>query len=176
MVALGCVAQAFALQSVLGSDVTATRLFSRLLWNDLVESLGGTIHLNSADGSAICDVPFLTLLTSLVVASAVALIGFAAIFSIVSKSEKASLTSLMEETCRVAVSGWRWWLLPWLWEMARILAFTGGFETTMVMMTALYHYVIAVSLAGWSTSLVVPLFRPADAFVASLPTSSCSRQ
>ncbi len=176
MVALGCVAQAFALQSVLGSDVTATRLFSRLLWNDLVESLGGTIHLNSADGSAICDVPFLTLLTSLVVASAVALIGFAAIFSIVSKSEKASLTSLMEETCRVAVSGWRWWLLPWLWEMARILAFTGGFETTMVMMTALYHYVIAVSLAGWSTSLVVPLFRPADAFVASKPVSSEAKE
>lgn len=172
IVALGCVAQAFALQSVLGSDVTATRLFSRTLWNDVVGLLGGTIQLNSIDRSAVCDVPFLALLICLIVASAAALVGFAATFSFVSKLKKnAHSTPLMEETCRAAVSGWRWWLLPWMWEMARILAFTGGFETTMVMMTALYHYVIAVSLAGWSTSLVVPLFRPADAQEVSSPTT-----
>jgi uncharacterized membrane protein len=160
MVALGCVALAFALQSVLGSDVTATRFFSRQLWNSVAVLLGGQIQINSVDQSAVCDVPFLALLTILLGASAVALVGFAAIVSFRSKPEQnAGKASVVEQTCRVAISGWRWWLLPWLWEMARILVFTAGFDTTLVMMTALYYYVMAASLAGWITSLVVPLFR-----------------
>lgn len=163
IVVLGSVAQAFALQSVLGSDVTATRILSRQLWNDLVGLLGGQIQIDQVDQSAICDVPFLPLLSVLTVASAVALAGLAIIVSVSRKSEPGgSVPSLTVQTCRVAVSGWRWWLLPWLWEMTRILVFTGGFDTTMVMMTALYHYVLAVSVAGWSASLVVPLFCPSE--------------
>ena len=158
MVVLGCVAQAFALQSVLGSDVTATRLFSRPLWSHLVDVLGGKILVNPVDQSAVCDVPFLSLLTLLMIVSGVALTGFAVATAVWRKAQQSGSTlSPAEQTCRVAVSGWRWWLLPWLWEMARILVFTGGFETTMVLMTALYHYVLAVSVAGWSASLVVPL-------------------
>jgi uncharacterized membrane protein len=158
MVLLGCIAQAFALQSVLGSDVTATRLFSRPLWSQLVDVLGGKILVNSVDQSAVCDVPFLSLLMLLLIVSGVALTGFAAATAVWRKSTQSGSTfSLAGQICRVAVSGWRWWLLPWLWEMVRILVFTGGFETTMVMMTALYHYVLAVSVAGWSASLVVPL-------------------
>lgn len=176
IVVFGCVAQAFALQSVLGSDVTATRILSRQLWNDLAELLGGKIRFNQVDQSAVCDVPFLSLLVVLAVASAVALAGFAVVASVSRKSEQSGRTlSLIEQTCRVAVSGWRWWLLPWLWEMARILAFTGGFDTTMVMMTALYHYVLAVSLAGWSASLVVPLFREADGSGPSGQVSSADQ-
>ena len=160
---LGCVAQAFALQSVLGSDVTATRLFSRQMWNNLADVLGGKIQVNPVDQSAVCDIPFLSLLMLLAIVSAIAIAGFAVVDS-VSRMSQQSGSSLApaEQTCRVAVSGWRWWLLPWLWEMARILVFTGGFETTMVMMTALYHYVLAVSVAGWSASLVVPLCRSTD--------------
>ena len=163
MVVLGCVAQAFALQSVLGSDVTATRLFSRPLWSNLVDMLGGKIQVNPVDQSAVCDVPFLSVLIVLAVCSAVALAGFvAAAFVRRTSPQSGSTISLAAQTCRVAVSGWRWWLLPWLWEMSRILVFIGGFETTMVMMTALYHYVLAVSVAGWSASLVVPLCRSTE--------------
>ncbi|MGZ0168209.1 MAG: DUF2079 domain-containing protein [Planctomycetales bacterium] len=158
MVVLGCVALAFALQSVLGSDVTATRFFSRQLWNSVAVLLVGQIQSNSVDLSTVCDVPFLVLLTVLLGASAVALVGFAATISFRRKSvQTASKASVVEQTCRVAISGWRWWLLPWLWEMTRILVFTAGLDTTLVMMTALYYYVMAVALAGWVTSLALPL-------------------
>ena len=160
IVVLGCVGQAFALQSVLGSDVTATRILSRQLWSNLAGLLGGQLQINPVDQSAVCDVPFLSLLVVLAVASAVALAAFAVVASVKRKSQPGDSTPpLIVEICRVAVSGWCWWLLPWLWEMARILSFIGGFDTTTVMMTALYHYVLAVSLAGWSASLLVPLVR-----------------
>ena len=163
MVVLGCVAQAFVLQSVLGSDVTATRLLSRQLWSDVTVLLGGQLQINPVDQSAVCDVPFLPLLIMLLAISGAALLGFAVLASVLRKSQHESNdVSLIQQTCQVAVSGWRWWLLPWLWEMVRILVFAGGFETIMVLMTVLYHYVIAVSVAGWSTSLVVPLFRSSN--------------
>jgi uncharacterized membrane protein len=177
IVVLGCVGQAFALQSVLGSDVTATRIFSNQLWNDLAGLLGGEMKINQVDQSAVCDVPFLSLLVVLAVASAVALAAFAVVALVRRKSRPSGNTvSPIEQTFRVAADGWRWWLLPWLWEMARILAFTGGFETTMVMMTALYHYVLAVSVAGWSASLVVPLFRSTEDSDASGQVSSADRK
>jgi len=160
MVVLGCLAQAFALQSILGSDVTATRLLSHSLWNDLVKQLGGKIHLNQIDQSASSDVPFLSLFLTLIFVSVVALVGCAAIVGFRRKLKRSTdALSPIEQTCKVAASGWRWWFLPWFWEMARILVFTGGLETTLVLMTALYHYVLAISLAGWLTELVAPLLR-----------------
>lgn len=163
MVVFGCVAQAFVLQSVLGSDVTATRLLSRQLWSDVTALLGGQLQINPMDQSAVSDIPFLPPLITLLAISGAALLGFAIIASVLRKSQHESNdVSLIQQTCQVAVSGWRWWLLPWLWEMARILVFAGGFETIMVLMTVLYHYVIAVSVAGWSTSLAVPFFRSSN--------------
>lgn len=168
MVVLGCVAQAFVLQSVLGSDVTATRLLSRQLWSDVTALLGGKLQINPVDQSAVCDIPFLPPLIMLLVVSGSVLLGFAILASVLRKSQhESNNVSLIQQTCQVAVSGWRWWLLPWLWEMARILVFSGGFESIMVLMTVLYHYVIAVSVAGWSTSLAVPLFRPLDSPIKS---------
>lgn len=163
MVALGCVAQAFVLQSVLGSDVTATRLLRRQLWSDVTALLGGQLQINPVDQSAVCDIPFLPPLIMLLAISGAALLGFAVIASVLRKSQHESNdVSLIQQTCQVAVSGWRWWLLPWLWEMGSILVFAGGFETTWAVMTELYHYVTAVSVAGWSTSLAVPLFRSSN--------------
>jgi uncharacterized membrane protein len=168
MVVFGCIAQAFVLQSVLGSDVTATRLLSRQLWSDVTALLGGQLQINPVDQSAVCDIPFLPPLIMLLAISGAALLGFAVLASVLRKSQHESNdVSLMQQTCHVAVSGWRWWLLPWLWEMIRILVFAGGFETIMVLMTVLYHYVIAVSVAGWSTSLAVPLFRSSDRLLKS---------
>lgn len=168
MVALGCVAQAFVLQSVLGSDVTATRLLSRQLWSDVTALLGGKLQINPVDQSAVCNIPFLPPLIMLLAVSGAALLGFAVLASVLRRSQHGSNdVSLIQQTCQVAVSGWRWWLLPWLWEMARILVFAGGFETIMVLMTVLYHYVIAVSVAGWSTSLAVPLFRSSGRLLKS---------
>ena len=168
MVVLGCVAQAFVLQSVLGSDVTATRLVSRQLWSDFITLFGRNLKINTVDQSAVCDIPFLPPLIMLLVVSGAVLSSFAMLASVLRKSQhELNNVSLIQQTCQVAVSGWRWWLLPWLWEMARILVFAGGFESTMVLMTVLYHYVIAVSVAGWSASLAVPLFRPLDSLIKS---------
>ena len=168
MVVLACVAQAFVLQSVLGSDVTATRLISRQLWSDFITLFGRNLKINTVDQSAVCDIPFLPPLIMLLVVSGAVLSSFAMLASVLRKSQhELNNVSLIQQTCQVAVSGWRWWLLPWLWEMARILVFAGGFESTMVLMTVLYHYVIAVSVAGWSASLAVPLFRPLDSLIKS---------
>ena len=168
MVVLGCVAQAFVLQSVLGSDVTADRLVSRQLWSDVVGLFGRKLEINPVDQSAVCDIPFLPPLTMLLVVSGAVLLGFALLASVLRKSQHGSNNvSLIQQTCQVAVSSWRWWLLPWLWEMTRILVFAGGFESTMVLMTVLYHYVIAVSVAGWSTSLAVPLLRTLESPIKS---------
>lgn len=177
MVVFGCVAQAFVLQIVLGSDVTATRLLSRQLWSDVTALLGGQLQINPVDQSAVCDMPFLPLLIMLLAISGAALLGFAVLASALRKSQRESNdVSLIQQTCQVAVSGWRWWLLPWLWEMVRILVFAGGFEIIMVLMTVLYHYVIAVSVAGWSTSLAVPFFRPSDRLLKSENVDGSQRQ
>lgn len=162
MVVLGCLAQAFAAQSILGSEVTATRFVSGRTWHRLVEILGGQVQFSPVDKSSICDVPFLMLFTILMALSIASLIGFAVIARFTRRQQTLSnALSPMERTCRVGVFGWRWWLLPWLWEMARILVFTAGFETTMILMTSVCHYVMAVSLAGWITELIVPLLRTA---------------
>lgn len=158
MVVFGCVAQAFALQSVLGSDVTATRFFSRELWNKLVTVFGGKIKIDAVDQSVIGDIPFLPLVIVLLVASAVALAVFSTLVLLGQKIAQTSADrSLTDQVCSVAIYGWRWWLLPWLWEISRILVFTAGFETIMFVMTAMFHFIVAVSFAGWLASLTVPL-------------------
>ena len=116
MVVLGCVAQAFVLQSVLGSDVTATRLVSRQLWSDFITLFGGNLKINTVDQSAVCDIPFLPPFIMLLVVSGAVLSSFAMLASVLRKSQQElNNVSLIQQTCQVAVSGWRWWLLPWLW-------------------------------------------------------------
>jgi uncharacterized membrane protein len=160
MVVLGCLAQAFAVQSILGSEVTATRFVSGRTWHRLVQILGGQVQFNPVDRTSICDVPFFTLFAILIALSILTLAGFAMIARFTRQRQASpNADSPTEQTCRVGVSGWRWWLLPWLWEMARILVFTCGFETIMILMTAVCHYVMAVSLAGWITELSLPLMK-----------------
>lgn len=156
MVVLGCLAQAFVVQSILGSDVTATRFVSRQTWHWLGQSLGGQFQQNSQDGSEFCDIPFLTLFAGLTAVSGIVLVGFATLTRISRNPDRSwSGQSSSEWISHVAVAGWRWWLLPWLWELLRILAFAGEFNIAMILMTATYHYVMALSLAGWLTELIV---------------------
>ena len=165
MVVLGCLAQAFALQSVLGSVATSAPFFSESTWQRIVRNLGGEFLVNPTGRPELGDVPFFSLFSILMVVSSIALTGFASVVRLVRTKDVSSGTptlmpSVLERTRWVAVSGWRWWLLPWLWEMVRVLIFACGFETITILMTVLFHYVIAISLAGLRAELLLPLFRP----------------
>jgi uncharacterized membrane protein len=164
MVVLGSLAQAFSVQSVLGSRVTSSPFLSEPAWNRLCQSLGGQFQANAVGRPELCDVSFLPLFAILMAVSIVSLVAFALTAWGVrergaSSTVRSNSPSLIEQTCRIGISGWRWWLLPWLWELARILAFACGFETPMILMTVLGHYVVAISLAGWAAELVLPLLR-----------------
>lgn len=177
IVVLGCLGMAFSVQSVLGSKVTSTPFLSETGWVQLCQWLDGQIQVDAAGSPEFCDVPFVPVAAALLAVSIVSLVVFmAAARIVVTKATSSTHTSrqvpVVTLVCRVADSGWRWWLLPWLWELARIVVFAGGFETAMMLMTALYHYVIVVSFAGWGSILLKSLVWTEAASDADSPAVS----
>lgn len=154
---------AFSLQSVLGIRATAAPFLSEAAWIGLCQWLGGQFQTSVSGSPETCDVPFLSLTVLLVIVSTAALALFAVIARAVVANDASPARSLQSASMtdlltRVADSGWRWWLLPGLWELVRILVFSGGFETAAMLMTALYQYILVVSLAGWGAVLSSSLF------------------
>ncbi|MDA1166058.1 MAG: DUF2079 domain-containing protein, partial [Planctomycetota bacterium] len=146
--------------------VTATRFFSSQTWQNIVGSLGGQIHFNPVNQSATGDVPFLPLFLILAVLSTLSLAAFGAVVRLkASRPPQAGKLKPAEQIKGVCIAGWRWWLIPWCWELIQLLIYIGGFETitafmtAIIFMSAMYHYIMAVSLAGWMTELIVPLIR-----------------
>lgn len=147
---VGCLAQAFTAQSILSSDVTATRFLSRSTWEAAVHSLGGTSEFDPATQSIFCDVPVSSLFIVFATASLIAVGLFTAAIRL------RNIEAPGEVTRRVLMHAWRWWLLTWVWELVRIAMFIAGAETAMIVVTSLVHYAVAISLAGWLTELVLP--------------------
>lgn len=154
----GCLALCFFIQEVLSSPASAAGIISGQTWQTLVTSLGGQIYLDPTTESAVCNVPLLGLFSILAGFSAFTLIALgAAIRFNARRNPSPDALSMVEQICQVCIRGWRWWVIPWCWEMTQILFHFGGFETTMVVMSTMYHYIAAIALAGWLAELVRPL-------------------
>ena len=140
------------------SQTTATALVSLGLWDRLVSLLGGSVAAPPFDTGIplSADVPFLSVLLPVV---CFALLTWLAGASWLTRRMHRPWGECLAEWGR---KGWTWWFLPGLWEVLRILAFTFGFTSLSVFLSATPAMWLAVSIAGWfATWLAIPGTSPA---------------
>jgi uncharacterized membrane protein len=152
-VVLGCLSMAFSWQSILAVRDTATVFLSPASWLNLVSQVGGSVETETG-GTVYCLVPFLVM-AGIFAGLSAGLIGVSAAIG----------SSILKRTARnrghVAsqiVAAWRWWLIPGVWELSRILLFVGGasFADAAAILTSIVHYVMALAFAGWLVDLLLP--------------------
>lgn len=143
---LGCLSLALTMQSILTVTDTATAFLSTDSWHGLVTMLGGTVE-RELDGAVYCSVPFVPIVGAVCLLSGVVAGGLALMCG--------------RELAAVAFRAWRWWLIPGIWELLRIVLFIGGdsLATAGVLLTAIVHYVMALSAGGWLTEIALALVR-----------------
>lgn len=158
IVALGCVSMAFAWQSVLTLGDTATAFLSSASWHRLVTVLGGSIEVEpAAGGSPVVygNVPFLPIVAPLLCVSA----GLLLLAGFVMRVRDRVRNDIVYSLSRTSVAAWRWWLIPGIWELLRILGFVVGEDSAAAVLTSLVRFVMAISFAGWLVDLTLPLVR-----------------
>ena len=153
VVALGCLSMAFAWQSILAVRDTATVFLSPASWLNVVSRLGGSVETEPG-GTVFCHIPFLVVAGMLVALSAV-LIGVSA--AVGSSILKRTAGHRGHVACQ-SVAAWRWWMIPGIWELSRILLFIGGgyFADAAAILTSVVHYVMALAFAGWLVDFLLP--------------------
>lgn len=150
VVVLGCLSMTLTAQSILTVADTATTFLSQTVWHDLVTQLGGSVE-TEFDGSQYCRVPFVPLAAIVLAVTVVAAI-------VVRFSLGARRRTELPTHC---VAAWKWWLLPGVWELLRIFLFVGGesLAGAGVLLTAVVHYVLALSVGGWLVELGLSVAR-----------------
>ena len=153
-VVLGAAVMALSLQTILSSVETAKAFFSPASWQRLVASLGATPSASSPDGGLV-DLAYIPVfLATLAVATALWLLG------------GLWITVRRRLPIRDALSvwgsrGWLWWLLPGLWEAARLASFTAGWEGLQLLLLSLPNMLYSLTLGGWmATGILLARRRP----------------
>ena len=141
-VGIGTLLQAVALQGWFEVESTATTFLSGGGWLRLVDALGG-VPLGDPAERLVFQIGLVPFLIPAVVVSVVCWAGGAALLARRSDdSFRAALTNW-------GVRGWLWWFLPFVWEIARLLAFFTGFESFESFLLASCPLWQAAALAGW---------------------------
>ncbi len=139
----GVASQALASQTILGSQTTATTMFSPGLWQVVVNSLGGRIATDQA-GGAIGEVDFVPLFAVwLMIAGMSGLIAARLVRCDRSIGWAGALASSS------LACGW-WWLMG-VWELSRLLAFSTGWQSLENFLLVSPQMWQVVALAGWLT-------------------------
>ena len=141
----GVASQALASQTILGSQTTATTMFSPGLWQVVVNSLGGRIATDQA-GGAIGEVDFLPLFAVwLMIAGTSGLIAARLVRCDQSIGWAGALASSS------LACGW-WWLMG-VWELSRLLAFAACWQSLETFLLVTPQMWQAAALAGWLAQL-----------------------
>ncbi len=156
---LACLSMAMTWQSILAVRDTATVFLNPTSWLTLVTQLGGDVETEAA-GTVYCHVPF-QILAGVLLGLSIGLIGVSALIGSGVRGQNGKRRAHIASQC---VAAWRWWLIPGLWELTRILLFIGGddFAAGAAVLTSLVHYVMALAMAGWLLNFMLPLVRRGD--------------
>ena len=147
-VLLGSGTVTLAVQSIFSNLDIATLYVSSDLWQSLIQSWSGQIE--PATRSAL--VPFFPLMGYLMIAA----LGtwFCGAF-LISKMQRRSYSSALTEWGWI---GYRWWLLPGVWEILRIAGYILGWTNAESLLLATSQFWFSIAIAGWIAALAGLLF------------------
>ena len=148
IVPLGVFLHAVFLQSALESRETATRLLMSVSrWHSIVERFGGRM-LTGPDGRQLADVSLFNYLAFVAVVTVVSLLagGF--------WIGRRSGNGFGWAVARWGGRGWRWWLLPGLWQLLMLSAVAIGFDSLVAFLLASVPLWETMLLAGWLSSFL----------------------
>ena len=155
-VALGTLASALSLQTILGDRALAEHLMSAGLWRALLPVLGA-VGIPTSDGGQIAHPALGTILLGL---SVVATGGWVCGAGWISLHVKRHFFDALADWGR---TGWLWWLIPGLWEGLRLAAFATGAGPLQSLLRATPVMWLAVAIAGWLATLGLLSSRPNSA-------------
>ncbi|HID21750.1 MAG TPA: hypothetical protein EYP14_05045 [Planctomycetaceae bacterium] len=115
---LGVLSVSAALQSILGAQALAVTVVSNGLWQHIVSVLGATVTAVGEPGhpSLIAELPFVSLFLPTLIAAAGCLTAGGWWL------RRSAGWAWADALTGWAYAGWIWWLLPGLWELARVAA------------------------------------------------------
>ncbi len=152
---LGSGAVTLAIQSIFSNFSIASLYVSATTWQSLILSWSGTIE--PATESAI--IPFFPLKGYLISIA----IGFWVCGAfLISKTSGNPLSISFTEW---GLKGFRWWLVPAVWELFCILAFIAGWTSLESLLLATSQFWFSLAIAGWIATFASMLF-PVSDFVA----------
>lgn len=143
LVVIASAVTAVAAQTVLETTGGADKMVSEPLRLAIVARLGGETGVRT-DGLAVTAPLGAILATSLATAAAAWLAGA---WVIARRSRRAYVAALAAWG-----RGWLWWLVPGVWEAARLAAFVAGAETVQQFLLTSPNFVLAFVLAGWAAT------------------------
>lgn len=147
---LGSGSVTLVLQTILGNQEIVGFYVSDSLWQSLVQSWSGKIDPTSQT----VFIPFFPLLLYLLISAC----GFWITGAfLISKISSQPFTTALTDW---GVRGFRWWLLPAVWEILRITFFILNWNSVEALMLATSQFWFAISIAGWLAtlaSMLIPL-------------------
>ncbi|MFK7777585.1 MAG: DUF2079 domain-containing protein [Gimesia sp.] len=149
-VLLGSGSVTLAIQSIFSNVGIAALFVSPTLWQNLIQSWSGKIEVTTQ--SAI--IPFFPLMGYLLII-AVGTVSVGAF--LISKANSSPFSIAFTEW---GWKGFRWWLLPAVWEIFRIVAFILGWTGLESLFLATSPFWFSLAIAGWLAtfaSMVIPL-------------------
>ncbi|MEQ9066487.1 MAG: hypothetical protein RLO18_07165, partial [Gimesia chilikensis] len=147
-VLLGPGAVTLALQTIFSSQDLAGMYVSVPLWEALLSSWGATLDPTTQT----VGIPFFPLMGYLLLTAALTWLAGGFLISRLQKSAFAA--ALTDWGCL----GYRWWFLPGVWELLRILLFIIGWSSGEGLLLATSQFWFAITIAGWLATLVTLLF------------------
>lgn len=138
-VLLGSGTVTLAAQSVFSTLDIASLYVSPDLWQTLIQAWSGQIEPETR--SAL--IPYFPLLGYLLL---IALGTWTAGAFLISKIQHRTYSAVLSEW---GVRGYRWWLLPGLWEILRIASFIAGWTSVESLLLATSQFWFSISIAGW---------------------------
>lgn len=167
-VLLGSGTVTLAVQSIFSNLDIAASYVSSAAWQNLIQAWSGQVE--PATRSAI--IPFFPLLGYLMLAACVTWICGAVL---ISKINRRFFSVALSEW---GWSGYRWWLLPGVWEILRITAFILDWPGAESLLLATSQFWFSVAIAGWMAafaSLLIPVY-PLNSELESKPTIEISKR
>jgi len=142
---LGTGLTAMAVQSVLSEWGISQSLMSREWWESAAERFHAS-RAELADGVAPVS------LAPLLFATTILSVGLLALGSLAAAAWRRM--PLVDVATDWMDRGWRWWLLPGLWEILRVISRLTGWETLEVFLIGSLPLWFAAASAGWLTALL----------------------
>ncbi len=161
LVALGAGLLALQLQTLFQNEEFARHLVSRGLWRAIVSRLGGRV-LPLAN-TFVADISWWSFAA---ITLTVAFVTWLAGGWYISRRRGLPLPAALGLW---GVRGWLWWLIPGVWEMLRILAFSLAIKPLEAFLASTPELWLAVVGAGWCATLAGLASRPVDAEIDLKP-------